>query len=431
MKSFRTYFDAEILYSLRWQYFLNIGIGILGAAYLLALSRLMGPEDFGTYTLCAALPTVAAALLDSRLQEFVLYISENCDRSKYPRILAALFWFDAFSKLLVVCLALAAFAALNARGYSGIYLSYVFLSAVLVFVGKSFSGPAMGTLRSCGKLEYFSTVQVIDWVFRLIALGALFLAGRVTIANVIVSQIVVAGVFNLVVVRRATSEINMTAAEFIAGPTGVLNLLKRYARLIFANQGISAMEAVVKELDVIVSGVFLTTVQIATYKVAKSIAGVAWRLADPILIVILPKMAKLHASGRTSELNGFVRALSLGLAPSAILLFGASVAGVLLLGPFVLGPDYAEAITVYPFAAAWILIALPLVWTHSLSVATGRPGLFFLGSGFGNGIGLLAICLGAWQYGVAGALVGLSLAYCLPFLFAFLLLRRFGVTRRS
>jgi hypothetical protein len=45
----------------------------------------------------------------------------------------------------------------------------------------------------------------------------------------------------------------------------------------------------------------------------------------------------------------------------------------------------------------------------------------------GNGIGLLAILLGASQFGIEGALVGLSLAFCLPFVFSFLLLRRSGV----
>jgi O-antigen/teichoic acid export membrane protein len=428
-QSFRTHFDPEILKSLKWQYFLNIGIGVLGAAYILALSRLLGPESFGAYTLCAALPAVAAALLDYRLQEFVLYIREHCERTEFPRILAALFWFDALAKLLVVALALAAFAVLDARGYDGIYLRFVVLSSVLVFVGKSFSGPAMGTLRSCGKLEYFSIVQVADWFFRLVALAVLFFAARLTVASVIWSQIAVAGIFNAVVVRRAMREIDLSAAQFLAGPIAVPGVFRKHSRLIFANQGISATDAVVKELDVIVSGIFLSTAQVATYKVAKSMAAIAWRLADPVLIVIMPKMAKLHSQGRMEELSAFVRTLTWGLAPTAVLLFGASVCGVFLLGPFVLGPEYAEAITLFPLASAWILVALPLVWTHSLSIASGKPAIFFLGGGIGNGIGLVAIWLGAWRFGIEGALIGLSLAFCLPFLFSFLLLRRYGVFR--
>jgi O-antigen/teichoic acid export membrane protein len=429
VSALRSNFDAEILKSLRWQYFLNIGIGVLGAAYILSLSRLLGPESFGTYTLCAAFPAVAAAMFDYRLQEFVLYIRENCGRSEFPRILAALFWFDALSKLLVVGLALAAFAVLKARGYEGIYFHFVLLSSVLIFVGKSFSGPAMGTLRSCGKLEYFSTVQVTDWFFRLLALAGLFLAGRVDIPAVLWSQIVIGGLFNAVVVARAMREIGLTRQQFVSGPRSAPRLLRENARLIFANQGISATDAVVKELDVLVSGIFLTTSEIATYKVAKSMAAIAWRLADPVLIVIMPKMARLHSLGRKSELQAFVSALTLALTPSAVVIFTVSVAGVFIVGPFVLGPEYAQSIALFPLASAWILVALPLVWTHSLSIASGKPGLFFAGGGLGNGIGLLAILLGASQFGIEGALVGLSLAFCLPFVFSFVLLRHSGVIR--
>lgn len=429
ISSLRSNFDAELLKSLRWQYFLNIGIGVIGAGYLLALSRILGPETFGTYTLCAALPAVAAAVCDYRLQEFVLYARENSESDEFRRTLAALFWFDALSKLLVVGLALGAYVVLRARGYKGLYVDFVLLSSMLVFVGKSFSGPAMGTLRSYGKLEYFSTVQVTDWIFRLIALAGLFFASRVDIRTVLWSQILIGGAFNAVVVRRATVAAGLPFSQFAAGWRGVSATLRQHGRLIFANQGISATDAVVKEVDVIVSGIFLTTAQIGVYKVAKSLAVIAWRLADPILIVIMPKLARLHSLGQRDELDGFVRALTLGLLPSAVFLYTASVAGVYLLGPLALGPQYALSIAVYPLASAWLLIALPFVWTHSLSMACGKPTLFFLGSGLGNGIGLLAIVMGAARFGVEGALVGLALAYCLPFVFSYLLLRRSGVVR--
>jgi O-antigen/teichoic acid export membrane protein len=87
------------------------------------------------------------------------------------------------------------------------------------------------------------------------------------------------------------------------------------------------------------------------------------------------------------------------------------------------------AITLFPWESAWFLGALPLVCTHSLTIASAKPAIFFLGGGIGNGIGLVAIWLGAWRFGIEGALIGLSLAFCLPFLFSFLLLRRYGVFR--
>lgn len=422
-------FDSDLLKSLKWQYFLNVGIGILGACFLIALGRLLGPTSFGTYTLCAALPAVAVVLLDCRLQEFVLYAKENSEEAYFPSLFASLLWFDAAAKLLAAALSIGAFLFLEHRGYQGIYLEAVLLSIALVFVSKCLSGPAMGLLRSCGKLEYFSTAQVLDWAFRLLALGLLALTGRVSIANVLATQIVIGGLVNVIVVRRALLELKLSFRQFVEGPRGLPRLLKENAKLIFANQGISATESVVKELDVIVSGIFLTTAQVGTYKLAKGMAGIVWRLADPIFIVIMPKLAKLHSNGQMDELNAFLRALMLILAPGAALLFGASVVGILLVGPLLLGPEYSEAVQLYPLAAMWIVIALPLIWTHSVSVASGKPVIQFLGSGLGNGIGLLAIWLGSWQLGLEGAMIGMSLAYCLPFVFAFVLLRRLRIVR--
>ena len=183
LATLRKAFDAEMLTSLRWQYFLNIGIGILGAAYLLALGRILGAAAFGTYTLCAAIPAVAAALLDSRLQEFVLYIKENWERSEFPSIVAALYWFDLASKLLLVAVALGAYALLSALRYDGIILLYVALSAALTFASKCLSGPSLGVLRATGNLEFFSIIQVMDWFFRLAALSALYFTGYASIAT--------------------------------------------------------------------------------------------------------------------------------------------------------------------------------------------------------------------------------------------------------
>lgn len=424
LSSFRAHFDPEILKSLRWQYFLNIGVGLLGAAYILAISRLLGPSAFGVYALCTALPTVTAALLEFRLQEFVIFLKEHSERQRFVTLLAAVFWFDVLTKLLAAACAIGAAALLEVQGYEGIESRWVIVAAILVLSTKTLSGPAMGILRSHGKLEYFSLAQVGDWTFRLIALAALAFADDLGIASILWSQVAVGALFNLAVIRRALIEVDLPLARVATGWKHLPALVRENARYMFPNQGISATEAVVKELDVLVCGLFLTTAQVGTYKVAKSMAAIAWRLADPIFIVILPKLARLHSLGQAEELRAFVRTLTLVLAPSGMILFAASVAGVWLVGPLALGPDYADAIRLFPVAASWMLVALPLVWTHSLSVASGRPLIQFAGSGLGNAIGLAAIWIGAWQVGIAGALVGLSLAYALPFVFAFLLLRR-------
>jgi O-antigen/teichoic acid export membrane protein len=423
----KRHLSSDIIKSLKWQYFLNIGLGIIGATYLLLLSQILGSESFGIYTLCAAIPAVSVALFDYRLQEFVLYIKENSRIADFPKTLSAILWLDLLSKIAFSLLSVSAFYFMKMLGYKDIYLDIVILCTALIFVGKMFSGPAMGTLRSCGKLEYFSFAQVADWTLRLAALICLYANDLVSISSALWSQIFIAAIFNALIVRRAAIEVGLSLDDFFTKSNRLSSLLSSNSHLIIANQGISASDSVVKELDVVISGIFLTAPQIAAYKVAKSLAAIAWRLADPVFIVIMPKMAKLNAAGHSAELSAFVKALTLILLPVAIALFGASVVGVMLMGPYLVGPDYVQAISLYPLASAWILVALPLIWTHSLAAACGRPAIFFVGGGIGNAIGLGAIFFGAWLYGINGALAGLSVAFALPFALSFLLLRRAGV----
>lgn len=422
-------FDKELLTSIRWQYFLNIGIGILGAAFILTLGRLLGSQWFGIYTLCVAIPSVVAAVLDSRLQEFVLYINEHADRPELRRILVALLWFDLLGKVLIVTLSIAICAIMIALDYSGLSLGFVSIAAGLVLGSKAMSGPAMGILRARGLLEVFSIAQVADWFFRLLALGTLYLVNWVSIESVLWSQVVIGTLFNGYVVRRACRSTEVDIASLRLGLGGMIPVLSQHRNQIFGNQAISAMDVVVKELDVLVCGIFLSPTLVGTYKIAKSLSAIAWRLADPIYIVILPKLARLRATGRSVELVTFTRHLTAGLSLAAIALYCGAALGVALIGPLAVGPEYSEALTLYPLASVWIVIALPLVWTHSLAIASARPVIQFLGGGIGNSVGLVAIWLGSAHYGVRGALVGLSLAYCLPFAFSFYFLRRYGVLR--
>jgi O-antigen/teichoic acid export membrane protein len=97
--------------------------------------------------------------------------------------------------------------------------------------------------------------------------------------------------------------------------------------------------------------------------------------------------------------------------------------------PQFFGNEYKKAVELYPYSSAWILFALPFIWTHSMAMATGRPAIQFRAGLVGNGLGLLAILAGVYFGGLAGAAAGLSLAFCLPFITSFFLLRKAGLVR--
>jgi O-antigen/teichoic acid export membrane protein len=416
---------------LKWQYFLNIGIGVLGAIYILALGRLLGVSDFGIYTLCLAVPTVTLNLADARLQECMLYFRANHpNRRAYADTAVSLFCYDVGIRAVAAIASIFVALALTYFGYLHLYLDYVLWSAAAVFATKAMSTPAMGVLRGEGELDYFSKAQVADWSVRLLALVILTYSDSLSITTALFSQLLSGGFFNFLIIRRAHKIVfGPLKIKFRQGWAGISSLIRTNRRLIFGSQTISAMDCVVKELDVLICGVFLSSAQIGIYKMAKNFAGIVWRLADPVYILILPRLAALHAAGDLARLNILTKTAAMGLFVTGMFLYVVSVAVMTLIGPLILGPEYLPTIKLFPIASFWIMLTLPLIWTHSMSLAAGRPDIQMWGGAIGNGLGAMAITAGAAGAGVYGATWGLNAAYFLPFLFSFIFLRRKGIVQ--
>jgi O-antigen/teichoic acid export membrane protein len=418
----------DIFQGLKWQYILNIGTGVAMAFYVIALGKILGPDDFGVYAICAAVPAVIAALMDCRFQEVTIFLFENSEEREKKSIIASLLTFDLLLKIFYIPLAILVALALSAIGYSAIdpYLSLLFGS--MLFLSKTFSSVCMGMLRCAGKLSIFAIIQGLDWGTRILAILFLTSDHLATIENIILSQIIVGGSFNALLIF-------LTVRAFDASyfKIGKLRSTFRFAHesrsIIFGSQAISAMDVVVKELDVLICGAFLTVGDVGIYKVSKSFAGMAWRFADPVYIVMMPRLTRLFAAKEFDQLDIFTRDISKLLALFACILFVTSLIFVEFMVPQFFGNEYEKAVELYPYSSAWILFALPFIWTHSMAMATGRPAIQFRAGLVGNGLGLLAILAGVYFGGLAGAAAGLSLAFCLPFITSFFLLRKAGLVR--
>jgi O-antigen/teichoic acid export membrane protein len=419
----------DVLRMARWQYFLNIGLGVIGAVYMLVLGRLLGAAAFGFYTLCVAVPTFVFSFSDARLQECILYLHANAGSKREFRTQAvAICAFDVVVRVIAFAASVLVGVVIIRLGYAKVDEHLVLLATLTVIATKLISTPSMGVLRANGEMSFFSIMQVADWAMRLVSLIVLYAADVISLQNVLIAQIVSGGIFNVFVILRAIRILQLNSLrQVIADARNIAPVLRANRGLVFGSQAISAMDSVVRELDVLICGLFLSVAQVGIYKMAKSLAGIAWRLADPVYIIVLPRLAALYAAKDHDRLAHLTRLLTLGLAGFSLILYFASVAGVDFVGPSLVGPEYARAVVLYPLAAAWIVVALPLLWTHSLAIAAGRPVIQMWGGLLGNGIGLLALFIGAHSFGLTGAAIGLSLAYCLPFVFSFLLLRRAGV----
>lgn len=416
------------LFSIRdmaWQYAASFGVAIFGALFILAAGRLLGPRDFGIYAVAAAVPTVVNALFDYRIQEVsIVVLSEKASATASVRNVRSLFLLDFLTRLVAFVISVpAGMLVLKALGFS-VHAIVPLFAALGVFGAKAGNGIAIGLMRLSGNIQKYALLQSLDWALRLTGFACTWLLTTVTIESAFLVQVPSAIAINLWTLHLAR--------RISAQTYGVSTMRKSIRRLIvfcrvrfrflLSSQSISAVDSVVKELDTLICGAFLSPHNVAVYKIAKSIAAIAWKCVDPIFVVILPNIASYTADGKFSELSAILRKATLYLFLAALLVF----LGVWALSyPFtrlILGPAYTDVPMIFPLISAWIIVALPFIWTHSVAIASGNAALQAMSGAAGAIIGIAALVIGAAFGGIFGASLGLSVAFAAPFVISFVLL---------
>ena len=424
--------SSELLRSLQWQYIANIMVGVVGALYMLLLGSALGVREFGIYAIVVATPTLITNCFDLRLQETIIYLHSrtNTDEDIDSDIIASVVTIDVLARFAGFVLSIAGGVLVIAYLGANVGLWAISLAALVAFAGKAGNSPAMGILRMRGELDYFAKCQVSDWIVRTALLVALQWAGVLSLVTILASQACAAAFHNGLVIARANGRFAQDKARPLFGDMRSVARTWRTRRALLLNgQAISISDSVIKELDTIAVASILSVSSVGIYKMAKNFAAIAWRAADPIYIVILPHLARLRAEAEGKVLQQFLRNVTLFLLFFGVLLYFGSIFAAHIGVAYVLGPQFAASATVFPFAGAWILVGTPLIWTHSLAFAAGRPDLQTRASVIGNLLGLLAIYFGAWHFGLPGAALGLSVAYALPFTLAFAFLHSAGLDR--
>lgn len=417
------------LFSLRdmaWQYAASFGVAIFGALYILAAGRVLGPQDFGVYALAAAVPTVVNALFDYRIQEVsIVVLSEKANAEDPARNMRSLFLFDVLARTVAFGISVpAGMLVLRALGID-VDPAVPLFAALGVFGAKVGIGPAIGLMRLSGNIHKYALLQSLDWALRLLGFGIVFFLGHATIESAFLVQVPPAIAINLSILYLAHRIAHRSYGP-IAGLAGAADHLRMFSRerskLLFSSQTISAVDSVVKELDTLICGVFLSPHNVAVYKIAKSIAAIAWKCVDPIFVVILPNVAAYVADGKMAELSAILKKTTIYLFAVALFIFLAGWALVFPFTQYVLGPEYADVPSIFPLISLWIVVALPFIWTHSVAIASGNAALQAWSGLLGALIGIAALVIGAASWSLSGAALGLSVAYATTFVISWMLL---------
>lgn len=415
-------FDRLQLFSFRdmiWQYVASFGVAIFGALFILAAGRVMGPTDFGTYAIVAAVPTVVNALFDYRIQEVsIVILSEQADREAAARNVRSLFLFDILARLVAFLVSVPAGVIVsNLLGFDTGWMVSL-LAALAVFFAKAGNGVAIGLMRLSGNIQKYAILQSIDWALRFAGFAATYFLAGITIETAFLVQVPSALLINLWILHlayRIAFEKYGVARTADGAMVHLRAFCGRRSKLLLGSQSISAVDSVVKELDTLICGIFLSAQNVAVYKIAKSIAAIAWKCVDPIFVIILPNIATYISSGRIAELSVILKKATVYLFFLAIFVFLVVWAASYPFTLYILGPAYEGVPSIFPLISIWIVVALPFIWTHSVAMASGNAALQALSGLAGAIVGAAALIVGAASWSLYGAALGLSVAYAAPF----------------
>ncbi|WP_243457325.1 lipopolysaccharide biosynthesis protein [Parasphingorhabdus cellanae] len=415
---------SDFARNLSWQYVANIGVGVLGALYLLLVAANLGAAEFGLYSIVISLPTIIFLILDARMQEAYIYFHAQQHKKTMHPLLGPLLSIELALRLLSLLLGLffVAFAGRLLLDPQGLIPAAA--GCVFIFLAKTTNGLTTGMLRVAGKLDLVAKTQLMDWTLRIGTIGILWSIDQITILNLIIGQALSGLVFNLFMFVQASRTIDgPSKIPKLADMASSWNFFRDNRRIFLSNQVTNASESIAKELDVIVISLFVALPTVGAYKLAKSCVSIIWRLGDPIYIVIMPRLAELVAANRSAELMALVKKLSLALLALGLFLYLGGIFGVWIVFTYLYSAEFDQVPTLFFWMAWAIFVTLPIIWAHPLAASHGRPDLQTAASVSGNLIGLSVIAVGSAQFGANGAAVGAATAMCLPMVICVIILR--------
>jgi O-antigen/teichoic acid export membrane protein len=413
--------------NLRWQYVANVAVAVLGGLYLLLLGRSLGAEHFGLYSACTAYAALVFGIVEFRLQEATIRfvdISERSNNSTVFQHIEALFTLDIFIKLLAGAISLICVPffvqhlSLGSRNNTVVVLCL--LNLILTKTGNPV---AIGLLRSANFFNLHAIVLLVEWFTRLIITVLIIFFGKSSLIGILIVSCAVGFVSNLFLIVLACRAVGFRPAYlFLGGRYELTDSLRLMLSFIAPSYGISLLDNIAKEADIAVVALFLPLPIVGIYKMAKSMVLILWKAADPFFLVLMPTLVNFVRVGDVLGVKRFLRMFTISLAGVAILMAGSSIIVVPLIAPLMLGSQFAAVGGVFPIMVLWIIVSLPLIWTHAYAAAINRPVLQLVGNLFGNGILLILLFVLTPRWGLVGAAIALSIGLAGCFAGAFFVL---------
>ncbi|MDF1671607.1 MAG: oligosaccharide flippase family protein [Roseovarius sp.] len=421
----RLKFSKSFLKNIKWQLVANLGHALFGGIFILYLGRALGAETFGIYSILVAGAAIFGLLIEFRMQEVVatnLFDITETDPANHPTIwtrIAHFYAIDLASRLVTSALLLALMGlVLGFMDLEDDYRYELVLAAAAYLTTRATSDVSMGMFRVLDRIDLSAMLISAAWILRILFVVAIATLGNLTLAAVFWVTILVGlgiTILRVAVIFAQTARICGPWRGGYLAPTALPATIRDNRRLLAANLGLSVSDMMSKDLDIVVLSSAAPPDQVGVYKIIKTIAYMVWRVIDPLIVVAVPEVQKVWKRQNAAELRQFLRNLALAAGGAILVCVLIAWAGTWLVILPYLGDDYAAILTYLPLGMIWLVVCAPLIWSHALAMAIGRPEWNFYTMAAGSAAALAFLFFFVEELQILAAIIAWSLAFILGF----------------
>jgi len=352
---------------------------ILAFAQSIIVTRWLGPESYGIYSLVISYPFLVFCIFNARTSEMtVRYLSAfdaRNEREKAEAVwkLGYLIDFAIAAITFVVVL----FSSSWAAGRIIHDVSYWWL--IVVFAGAWLPGVLSNNSRAVltvlGRFRLLASISAAEAIMRLIFI-LVFLSFGLRISGAVFGNslaICTSGLVHFWIARR----LSLRRWGRNLG-RGILDELKEerreISRFIVFNEANLLVGLVPKQLDVILLGVFRSPVEVGYYRLATNIAGVVSYLVNPLQAVLYPELSRLQGLRLYGALKERARKMALEVALPLVALTSVGIMATPYMIRLLFGEAYRNATLPTQILLGGAIVWLGFFWLRPLYYSLGEVG---------------------------------------------------------
>jgi O-antigen/teichoic acid export membrane protein len=382
----------------------NVVAALFGLAQGLVVVRALGVADYGAYGMLAAIAAICANALDLRLGDATTrwFYARRGDGNGLAILLAGALGQGLVALVLGLATLAATFALLSRLGADDLPASAVVAftaGEVLTYAARFL----IFSLRLSGRTGDLVRCEVSVAALRSAIVCAVVLL-HPSLAG-LAAGLALAGAATLVVAAvafvHAWVVVGCLRTSLAALRLEMKGLLDRRRELVSLNTT-NYQNLLHRGADVLVLGLLAGEREAGLYKLARSLTDNLYVLYDAAAKTYQPRLVELFSARRVDELSTFAaRTIRVTALAVAVLL----AAEAMLLEPLLValfGPAFAPArVPILLLSAATFFVFGFYLWAWPLIVAERRVAMYAVTA-------LLAVVLGQYVLGIAGALAGIE-----------------------